>query len=141
MFIHFKKQYMYVNTMGGFDMLALIIFSLIYLAMPRLSCGTQDLSLQHVTSSLWHVGSGSLTRDRTQVPCIGSLKSQPRDHQGHPGLVFQKSANGSPSQTLSCLVLGIMLSSFILSLFPQRQQTISWKTSRSSLILFIEIYF
>ena len=29
-----------------------------------------------------HVGSSSLTRDRTQVPCIGSVESYPLRHQG-----------------------------------------------------------
>ena len=37
---------------------------------------------------LWHVGSNSLTRDLTQVPCIGSLESQSLDHQGIPTLCF-----------------------------------------------------
>ena len=38
---------------------------LIYLAVWGLSFGTQGLR-----SSLWHVGSSSLTRDRTQVPLL-----------------------------------------------------------------------
>ena len=33
-------------------------------------CDMQDLS--------------SLTRDQTQAPCIGSVESQPLDHQGSP---------------------------------------------------------
>ena len=39
-------------------------------------------SLWHVSSQLGHVGSSSLTRDRTRIPCTGSTKSQPLDHQG-----------------------------------------------------------
>ena len=35
-------------------------------------------------SYLWHVGSSSLTRVQTQVPCIGSSKCQQLDHQGSP---------------------------------------------------------
>ena len=31
-----------------------------------------------------HVGSSSLTRDRTQAPSIGSAESYPLDHQGSP---------------------------------------------------------
>ena len=31
-----------------------------------------------------HVGSSSLTRDRTQAPCIGSTESYPLHHQGSP---------------------------------------------------------
>ena len=31
-----------------------------------------------------HVGSSSLTRDRTLAPCIGSVESYPLDHQGSP---------------------------------------------------------
>ena len=38
------------------------------------SCGMQTQS--------WHVGSSSLTRDRTQASCIGNLESEPLDHQG-----------------------------------------------------------
>ena len=38
----------------------------IYLAMPGLSCGNQDLQ-----SSLRHAGSSSLTRDQIRAPCIG----------------------------------------------------------------------
>ena len=30
------------------------------------------------------MGSSSLTRDRTQDPCVGSVESQPLDHQGSP---------------------------------------------------------
>ena len=41
----------------------------IYLAVQGLSCGTQDLGY-----SLQHAGSSSLTRDGTQVPCIGSAE-------------------------------------------------------------------
>ena len=39
--------------------------------MRTLSCGT-------------HVGSSSLTRDRTRAPCIGSTESYPLHHQGCP---------------------------------------------------------
>ena len=35
-------------------------------------------------SLLWHVGSNSLPKDRTQVPCIGSEKSYPLGHQRSP---------------------------------------------------------
>ena len=35
-------------------------------------------------SQLQHVGSSSLTRDRTWAPCTGSSESQPLDHQGSP---------------------------------------------------------
>ena len=33
---------------------------------------------------LWNVGSSSLTRDWTQVPCIGNMESSLPDHQGRP---------------------------------------------------------
>ena len=55
-----------------------------FLAVPGLSCNMQDLQLWHANSQLWHVGSNSLTRDRTWAPCIGSAESQPLDHQGSP---------------------------------------------------------
>ena len=32
----------------------------------------------------WHLRSNSLTRNRTQAPCIGTAESQPLDHQGSP---------------------------------------------------------
>ena len=49
----------------------------IYLAALGLRCGMQDLQL-------WQVGSSSLTRDRTQAPCLGSRESQLLDHQESP---------------------------------------------------------
>ena len=51
------------------------IFFLIYLAGLDLSCSTQDLWLQHANFELQYVGSSLLTRDQTQVPCIGTTKS------------------------------------------------------------------
>ena len=45
-------------------------YSFIYLAAPGLSGCTQDLR-----SSLWHMGSTSLTRDQPGDPCTGSLES------------------------------------------------------------------
>ena len=33
---------------------------------------------------LWPMGSSSLTRDHTSVPCTGSVKFYPLDHQGGP---------------------------------------------------------
>ena len=42
----------------------------IYLAVPGLSCGMQDLP-----SLLHHVGSSSLTRTQTWAPCIMTAKS------------------------------------------------------------------
>ena len=56
--------------------------------MPGLSCGMQTLSCG------MHVGSSSLTRDRTRAPCIGSMESSPLHHQGNPWLndfLFAKS--------------------------------------------------
>ena len=35
-----------------------------------------------------HAGSGSLIRDRTQGPCLGSMESHPLDHQGSPTYDF-----------------------------------------------------
>ena len=45
----------------------------------------------HAGFQLWHVGSSSLTRDRTQAPCIGSadVQSQPLDHRGSPLIYFK----------------------------------------------------
>ena len=51
--------------------------------MPSLGCG--------MWTQLQHVESSSLTRDRTQAPCIGSTESCPLDHQGSPSQYFLKS--------------------------------------------------
>ena len=66
------------------------LFFLIYLAVLGLSWGTQDRKLRHVRSfsrSVWdlqsqhagsqlrHMGSRSLTKDRTPAPCIGRAES------------------------------------------------------------------
>ena len=67
----------------------------IYLAIPDLSCGTWNLQsllwhaeslaansqLQHANASM---GSRSLIRDRAKALSIGSLESQPLDHQRNP---------------------------------------------------------
>ena len=37
-----------------------------------------------------HAGSSSLTRNRTQAPCIGSMESYPLDHQGSPEINYFK---------------------------------------------------
>ena len=41
-------------------------------------------------SQLWQLGSGSLTRNGTQAPCIGSTESKPLDH-----LVVPQALSGS----------------------------------------------
>ena len=52
------------------------------------SCGMR-------TPSWRHAGSSSLTRDRTQGPCIGSAESQPPDRQGSPRHPFLNPKIGS----------------------------------------------
>ena len=47
-------------------------------ACGSLSCGMRTLSCG------MHVGSSSLTSDRTQGPCIGCMESYPLRHQGSP---------------------------------------------------------
>lgn len=49
-----------------------------YLAVPGLSCSSMQ------DPYLWHGGSSSLIKDRTQAPCIGNTESQPVDRQGSP---------------------------------------------------------
>ena len=41
-----------------------------------------------VCNSVAGCGIGSLTRDQTRAPCIGSVESQPLDHQGSPISLF-----------------------------------------------------
>ena len=50
------------------------------------------LAVWGLQSSLWHAGSSSLTRDKTQAPCIGSTESQPLDHQQSPWNMFETSS-------------------------------------------------
>ena len=45
-----------------------------------------SLFMECRTFQLRHVGSSSLTGDRTQTPCIGRAESQPLDHQGCPNI-------------------------------------------------------
>ena len=64
-----------------------VYFFLIYLfGCSGLSCGMQDSHCSMWDLELQHVGSSSLTRNRTPVPCIGSEESQPLNHQGSPQL-------------------------------------------------------
>ena len=56
-----------------------------------LVCNMQDLQLLHV-------GSGSLSRDRSQGPCFGSAESQPLDHQGSPSSFFKKCKKNSTNK-------------------------------------------
>ena len=58
------------------------IYVFIYLVAPGLSCGMWTLSCG------MHVGSNSLTRDRTQGPCIESVESYPLCHQENPSWPF-----------------------------------------------------
>ena len=44
--------------------------------------------LWYSNSQFQHLGSSSLTRDQTQVPCFKSIESQPLDHQGSPGIIL-----------------------------------------------------
>ena len=46
------------------------------------------LHTQDLQTLLLHMGSSSLTRDRTHPPCIGSTESWPLDHQGSPEFVL-----------------------------------------------------
>ena len=62
---------------------------MIHLAVLGLSWDTQELQ-----SLLWHVGSSSLTRARTQVTCIGSDESQPLKAQPPSFLI-----RGDPDRT------------------------------------------
>ena len=52
-----------------------------------------DPQLQHADSWLQHVGSSSLTKNRTQAPCLGSMGSQALDHQGSPDFNLKKDKN------------------------------------------------
>ena len=77
----------------------IFIYLIFILAAPGLSCGMWDLlvaagSLLSCSMSTlscgMHVGSSSLTRDRTWAPCTGSMESYPLDYQGSPWTSFFK---------------------------------------------------
>ena len=72
-----------------FFYLPIYIRKIIYLAMPGLCGGTQDLHCSAWDLQLQHVGSGSLTRDQTWAPYIGREPSQSLEHQGSPRKLFQ----------------------------------------------------
>lgn len=50
----------------------LFSFNMYLFDSPGLSCGMQNLLSFLLQSSLWHVGSSSLTRGRTQTPASGT---------------------------------------------------------------------
>ena len=67
----------------------------IYLAVPALSCGMQDLLLQHVNSQLacrwqisWHAAYSSSSRDQTQAPTLGVQSLSPWTTRTVPVLMF-----------------------------------------------------
>ena len=81
-----------------------------------LSCSMQTLSCS------MHVGPSSLTRDRTQAPCIGSMEPYPLCHQGSPKPNFKYQDEG----LLSCahsISLTIFLLPHLLSLFASSSST------------------
>ena len=61
----------------GWRIWSMDLFSFLFIDLAELdlSCSTQDLWLQHANSELQYVGSSLLTRDQTQVPCIGTTES------------------------------------------------------------------
>ena len=69
-------------------------------ARQLLSCGTRTLSCS------MHVGSSSLTKDRTLAPCIGSAESYPLRHQGSPNNPFLKSDQDDVVQSCSWHIVG-----------------------------------
>ena len=52
---------------------------------------------------MWDVGSSSLTGDQTQVPCIGSVESEPLDQQGSPFFFFLRALILSPKTSPAAL--------------------------------------
>lgn len=69
---------------------AILFNILLLLSALGLSCDTWDhQSLwQHGNLQLPYVGSSSLTWDPTQTVCVGSLESQPPNHQICPPILF-----------------------------------------------------
>ena len=60
------------------------------------------IAAHKIFDSLRLVGLGSLTRNQTEAPCIGSLESQLLDHQGSPrAWLFRSTCFGDSSTSLS----------------------------------------
>ena len=74
--LHCKEDSLPLDHHGGLR--GLFVCFYVYLS------GCTRSQFRHANSWLQHVGSSSLTRDGTWVPCIVSLESQPPDHQGSP---------------------------------------------------------
>ena len=82
-----KNMNMKLSNKGGF------FKRFIYLVVPGLCCSIRDLQLQHV-------GSSSLTRDRTWASCTRSMESQLLDHQGRPKTMMLMSSGSVVSHSL-----------------------------------------
>ena len=78
----------------------------IYLAASGLSCSMCKSSVAIWNSYLQHVVSSSLTRDRTQTCCMGSIESQPLHHQGNPQKDLGLNSGGFTCQLYYDLVQG-----------------------------------
>ena len=59
---------MNIHSVSVVHWFGISVFIFTYLAVLGLGCSMWDLYLQHVQSS-------SLTREKTRVPCIGSMES------------------------------------------------------------------
>ena len=81
----FKKFYTHTHTHTHIypqTYLFIWLHRVLVAAGGLLSCGMWTLSCG------MHVGSSSLTRDRTRAACIGSTESYPLCHQGSPYFYF-----------------------------------------------------
>ena len=77
-----------------------------------------QLSMQ---TQLRHVGSSSLTKDRTQDSCLGSIESQPLDHQRNPGPSFQPQKYPLPSMSADNITPVLMV---FIGLSPSQEQVL-----------------
>ena len=86
----------WLNLCGGefdtfYQSFIILLHNFFNIYLFGLRCRMWDLfSCSMWTLSLWHVGSGFLTKDQTQAPCTGSKESQLLDHQRSPFNNFTK---------------------------------------------------
>ena len=81
LFAHFPLILKAIYLIWFFSIFILLYWVLL-VAGGLLSCGMQTPSCS------MHVGSSSLTRDRTWAPCVGSVEYYPLCHQGSPRNIF-----------------------------------------------------
>ena len=76
------------------------------------------------------MGSSSLTRNRTQIPCIRSTESQPLDHQGSPKiLIFKSRIKITGTNVVSLVPQTFLFINFFMGLLIQQNELTTFCSS------------